>query len=85
MLELERRLRARGTVADEVIAKGLRKAAAEIEHYGVFDYLVVNDSIDRAYDELRSIVIAERSRRWRRAPLAESLLATGHAGPRAPK
>jgi guanylate kinase len=85
MQELERRLRARGTDADEVIAKRMRKAAAEIEHYGVFDYLLVNDSIDRAYDELRSIVIAERSRRWRRAPLAESLLATGHAGPRAPK
>lgn len=83
MDELERRLRTRGTDSSEVIAKRMRKAAAEIEHYGVFDYLVVNDSIDRAYDELKSIVVAERARRWRRAPLAEALLATGHAGPRA--
>ena len=60
----------------------MRKAAAEIEHYGVFDYLVVNDSLQHAYDELRAIVVAERARRWRRAPMAEALLATGHAGPR---
>ncbi len=81
MEELERRLRRRGTDTDDVIKRRLRMAAAEIEHYGVFDYLVVNDSVDRAYDELRSIVVAERARRWRRAQLAEALLATGHIGP----
>ena len=83
MVELERRLRARGTDTDEVIAKRMRKAAAEIEHYPVFDYLIVNDTLDHAYDELRSIVVAERGRRWRRAHRAEALLATGPAGPRA--
>lgn len=77
MAELERRLRQRGTDSDEVIQRRLHKATIEIEHYGMFDYLVVNESLDRAYDELRSILVAERARRFRRAPIAEALLASG--------
>lgn len=77
MRELESRLRARGTESDEVIARRMKKAEHEIEHYALFDYLVVNDVLDRAFDELRAIVLAERARRFRRARVAESLLATG--------
>lgn len=81
MAELERRLRGRGTDSDEVVARRMHKAAHEIENYALFDYLVVNDSLDRAYDEVRSIVVAERSRRSRRALLAEELLRSGRALP----
>ena len=49
----------------------------EIEHYGIFDYVIVNDDIDRAYDELRSIVLAERCRRARHARLCERMLLEG--------
>ena len=41
------------------------------------DYLVVNDDLDRAYDRLRSVVLAESARRVRKALLAESLLRHG--------
>ena len=50
----------------------------EIEHYALFDYVIVNDDVERAFDELRSIIVAERARRAAaRAPLAEALLRTG--------
>lgn len=60
--ELERRLRGRGTDADEVIAKRLGQAVEEMSHYGEFDYLVFNDDFDTALSELRAIVLARRQR-----------------------
>ncbi len=80
MAELERRLRTRGTDSEEVVARRLRKALDEIEHYAIFDYLVVNDSLDRAYDDVRAIVLAERARRTRRATIAETLLRPSRGG-----
>jgi guanylate kinase len=75
--ELERRLRGRGTDDDATVQKRLAKAQKEIENYALFDYLVVNDDLDRAYDRLRSVVLAESARRVRKAMLAESLLRHG--------
>jgi guanylate kinase len=77
MEELERRLRGRGSDSAESVKRRFAMAQREIEHYALFDYVIVNESIDLAFDELRSIAIAERARRLRRAPLAESLLRTG--------
>ena len=62
MEELERRLRRRATDAPEVIERRLAMACKELEHYGEYDYLVVNDSLPRAYQELRSIYVAARTR-----------------------
>jgi guanylate kinase len=76
MRELERRLRGRASDSEEAVAQRFATAQREIEHYALFDYLVVNDDVQRAFDELRSIVVGERARRQRRAPLAESLLQT---------
>jgi guanylate kinase len=77
MDELERRLRGRGSDSEDSVKRRFAMAQLEIEHYAIFDYVIVNESIERAFDELRSIAIAERARRSRRAPLAESLLRTG--------
>jgi guanylate kinase len=77
MEELQRRLRGRASETEEAVQRRFAVAKGEIEHYALFDYLVVNDSIDSAFDSLRSIVLAERSRRFRRAALAESLLRIG--------
>jgi guanylate kinase len=77
MQELERRLRGRASETEETLARRFAVAQREIEHYAYFDYLVVNDVVERAFDELRSIAVGERARRQRRAPLAESLLRTG--------
>jgi guanylate kinase len=77
MDELLRRLRGRASETEEVVQKRFDVARREIEHYGFFDYLIVNDRLDAAFDELRGIILVERARRWRRAGLAEALLRVG--------
>jgi guanylate kinase len=74
LAELERRLRGRGTEDEQTTLRRLQNARGEIEHYGFFDYVIVNDDLDRAYEQLRAIVFAERCRRSRRAKLCERLL-----------
>lgn len=64
--ELERRLRERRTDSDETIQKRLLGARSEMERgASTYDYIIVNDDFEKAYEELRSVVIAERCRRGR--------------------
>ncbi|MBN1204238.1 MAG: guanylate kinase [Myxococcaceae bacterium] len=66
MEELERRLRDRKTDADETIRRRMLAARSEIERgIASYDYIVVNDDFERAYQDLRSVVVAERCRRGR--------------------
>ncbi|MGA9522122.1 MAG: guanylate kinase [Myxococcaceae bacterium] len=66
MEELERRLRDRKTDSDETIRKRMLGARAEIERgIASYDFIIVNDDLERAYQELRSVVTAERVRRER--------------------
>lgn len=67
MEELEARLRTRGTESGDELRVRLANAAREIEYSSRYDYLIVNDRLEEAVDCLRSIMIAERSRR-RRSP-----------------
>jgi len=76
MDELRRRLQGRASDSEATIERRFRNAKREIEHYGLCDYLVVNDNLEQAKQRLRSIVYAERARRWRMAPIAETLLRT---------
>jgi len=63
MGELERRLRARGTDPEEVIAERMRRAAEEINHWAEYEYVLVNEDMDWCLKRVRSIVAAERSKR----------------------
>lgn len=72
--ELRQRLYARGAEDKKTIEVRFNNAKREIEHYGFFDYLIVNDKLNEARTCLRSIVVAERSRRSRIARSAEALL-----------
>jgi len=72
--ELERRLRGRGTDADEVIARRLGEAVTEMGHYGEFDYLVFNDDFTSALEELRHIVFARRLRSAAQIPAHQGQL-----------
>jgi len=70
--ELERRLRGRGTDAEEVIQRRLRDAAADMTHWRDFDYVVVNEDFERAVAELGSIVAGDgEALRRERAGLAQ--------------
>jgi guanylate kinase len=57
--ELERRLRQRGLDAPEAIDRRLRVAREEMRHYDEYDYVIVNGELDRAYDALRAVYMAE--------------------------
>jgi guanylate kinase len=74
MGELRRRLEGRASDTPEVIERRFAKARAEIENYAFFDYLLVNDDLERAKETALAIARAEAARRWRVAGLAESLL-----------
>jgi guanylate kinase len=73
--ELERRLRGRGTDSTEQVERRLAMARQELSHYGEYQYLVVNDDVDRAYEELRSIYVAQHCTINRRGQLARALRA----------
>ncbi len=65
--ELEKRLRSRGLDSEESIRKRLINAAREIEEALSFQYIVVNDDLERATLELESIVRARRATASRQA------------------
>lgn len=60
MEELTRRLTGRGTDSADVIDRRLAAAQAEMRHVGEFDYVIINDSLEQALDDLRAVVRASR-------------------------
>ena len=76
---LKMRLLARMTERPEELALRLSNSRAEVERYAEFDYLVLNDEIERAAAQLASIVYAERARRERQEWIARRVLATFRA------
>src|SRR3546814_4206172 len=67
--ELERRLRARATDSDEVIAARMERAAAEIGHWDGYDYVLINKDIEACFEQVKTILAAERLRRSRQTGL----------------
>ncbi len=59
---LESRLRNRSSDSDEVIQRRLEEASNEIEEFGKYDYLLINDNLDASFEQLRGIILAERCR-----------------------
>ena len=59
--ELAARLRGRGTEDEEKVHKRLETAKEELKHQDEFDYVVVNDEIDRAVREIQGILAARRA------------------------
>lgn len=66
---LRQRLIARGTDSPEELELRLRNAPDELKQYSAFDYVIINDEIDRAVGQLASIIYAERARCMRQEGL----------------
>lgn len=66
--ELERRLRKRGTDNEAVIETRMKMAADDIKNCVWYDYIIVNDKLEKAIDETQSIIISERCLTARRLP-----------------
>lgn len=77
MAALLERLRGRASEDEATVQRRFAVAREEIAHYGLFDYVLVNDDLDEATTQLVSIFRAEECRRQRAAKLAERLLAEG--------
>lgn len=71
---LEERLKGRGKDSAEVIARRMQSARDEIGHVAEFDYVIINDKLDDAVQELRSVVIAARNRRDRQLARHQELI-----------
>ena len=82
LTELERRLRARGTDAEEVIVDRMARSANEVSHWGEYDYVLINDDFDTCLSQIRAILKAERLRRSRRkahlADFVRDMLSAGY-------
>lgn len=74
MQVLERRLRGRASEDEPTVQKRFANARREIEHYGLFDYIIENDHLETATQQLISVLLAEECRRSRLAYKAERLL-----------
>ena len=57
--ELERRLRDRRTDAPEVIERRLRDALSDMSHWDEFDYVIINDDLDKAVADLEAVLAGE--------------------------
>jgi len=74
---LEKRLRERGTDDEKSIRMRLKKTAKEIKNCVSYDYLLFNDKLDQAVEELKSILVAERCRKSVQLPKAQTLFNLG--------
>jgi guanylate kinase len=79
---LEQRLRRRATDSADVIERRLLMAKRELQEYGNYDYLIVNDDLERAYDEIRAVYIAAHVSITRASAHAESLVRQVREGDR---
>ncbi|MBX3455862.1 guanylate kinase [Ferrovibrio sp.] len=71
MRELEKRLHTRAQDSAEVVAKRMSKASDEISHWAEYDYVVVNDDMERCLANVHAILRAERLKRHRGQGLVE--------------
>jgi guanylate kinase len=72
---LRSRLIARGTDSAEDLQRRLRGAPAEVEQYRNFQYVILNDDINRASAQLASVIYAERAKRERQEMSSHDALA----------
>jgi guanylate kinase len=77
---LEARLRARAQDTEEVVARRMSEASSEMSHWQEYDYVIVNDDLDKSLQQVRTILAAERLKRTRQIGLGEfvKLLRSGH-------
>jgi guanylate kinase len=69
--ELERRLSERAQDSDEVVAARMAEADNEISRWSEYDYVIINDDVEKAESDLKAIVAAERLNRQRQTGLVD--------------
>jgi guanylate kinase len=70
-VELERRLKERAQDSAEVVSRRMKEANNEISRWSEYDYVIINDDVEKAQAQLEAIVAAERLNRQRQTGLVE--------------
>jgi guanylate kinase len=73
---LKTRLVLRQTESDEELAIRLRNSRGEVEDYKDFDYVIINDEVEKATNDLKTAILAERLRKDRQIEKIETILET---------
>lgn len=73
--ELERRLKRRAEDEERVIRRRLKTAESEIAHWNDYDYVLVNEDLERCFGELKQILNTERLKRHRQPQLQTEISA----------
>lgn len=68
---LEARLRTRAQDSDAVVGQRMAKSSEEMSHWSEYDYVIINDDLEKSVDEAQAIVTAERLRRTRQRGLSD--------------
>jgi guanylate kinase len=71
---LRQRLQARGTDSPEELDLRLRNAPTELQDYSAFEYVIINDELDRAAEQMTAIIHAERARLSRQGHRIKSVV-----------
>ncbi len=71
--ELKRRLRGRGTETEEVIAGRMRRAVEESKGIEAYDFILINDDLDRCSTQMHAVIQAEKLRPFRQKEFIEEV------------
>ncbi len=72
--ELKARLSGRGTETKELIDRRMESALGEIRRASEYDYIVVNDDIDTAVNDIMSVILSQRLKTERKSYIIEEVL-----------
>jgi guanylate kinase len=70
---LEKRLRARGTDDGHIIDARIKLALEELQKCGFYDYLIINDELEKAFREVESIILSDRCSKSRILPKVKEI------------
>ena len=70
-IELEKRLKSRGQDSPEEVKKRMAEANSEITHWAEYDYIIINNEIEKTLEKLKAILVSERLKRLRQVGLID--------------
>lgn len=68
---LEKRLRTRAQDSEAIVQSRMAEAASEITHWSEYDYVIINDTLEKSFDQLSTILAAERQKRHRQTNITD--------------
>lgn len=71
LMELEKRLNSRAQDSQEVIMNRMKEASNEVSHWAEYDYVIVNENLEKSVEQVHAIITAERLKRTRQRGLLD--------------